>query len=752
MHEQVAAPGSRRPRSPKVLGPAAFAVASLLAAGEAAGAEENPAAPRVALGSAAGPLRVDGVLDEPGWSAAGVIADLTQQSPVPGGPSPYRTSVRLLSDGRTIYLGVRCDDPEPGKIGLHTMQRDADLEGDDTISFVLDTFGDQRTGYYFQLNAAAARHDGLIVDQEDVSPDWDGIWDAAAIIDAGGWTLEVAIPAATLRFEPGLDAWGFNISRFVARDRTTLRWQGTTLDARLPDMRRAGALEGVASLQQGIGLTITPYGLARSRTDFLQDDTDTTGDVGLDAAYALTDGLSGVLTLNTDFAETEVDTRQINLTRFPLFYPEKRYFFVEGANQFEFGTGITTSFIPFFSRRIGLFNDEVVPIDAGLKVIGRQGKLAVGVLDVQTGETPDVPSTNLFAGRVTWDVDDHLRVGGIATRGRPDGQGENHLGGIDALWQTSTLFGDKNFSVGGWWSRTGGDPPPVADPIDLPGGHSDGWGFKVDYPNDLWDNAFVFRSFGESLDPALGFLPRSGVRWYTGGLSYRPRPTSGFWEGKARQFFFDLYPTYITDHSGEAQSWEVFIAPFLFETPAGGHVEADLVPMFERLDAPFEIVPGVAIAEGRYRFTRYILGGSTRPDRPVSGKLIATFGDFYDGRLTQWEGTVRTATPSGALQLQLDGLYITGELPAGDFISRLWQVKTAYSLSPDLVFSIYGQYDSESRNIGMNARMRWTIEPGVDLYAVWTRGWLHPPGAESALEGDPIDAEAVVKLRWTFRM
>ncbi len=739
----------RRPaRTPLRRAAIAFACATVaLGRAVAEPTAEAPAGPRVGIGRAAGPVRIDGRLDEPDWSAAGVIADLTQQSPVPGGPTPYLTTVRLLSDGRTLYVGVRCDDPDAAKIALHTMQRDADLESDDTVTLVFDTFGDNRTGYYFRLNAAAARYDGLIVDQETISADWDGIWDAAAIIDAEGWTLEVAIPAPTLRYTPGLDAWGFNVERFVARDRTTLRWNGATLDARIADMRRVGALEGAGALDHGVGLSVTPYGLSRAKTDFVADDTDVTGDAGLDAAYALTEGLSGVLTFNTDFAETEVDTRQINLTRFPLLYPEKRYFFVEGANQFQFGTGISSNFIPFFSRRIGLLNGEVVPIDAGAKVIGRQGKFGVGVLDVRTGATPDVPSTNLFAGRLTWDVDDHLRVGGIATRGRPDGNGENHLGGVDALWQTSTLFDNKNFSVGGWWSKSGGDAP-----LDDPGGRSDGWGFKVDYPNDLWDATFISRSFGASLDPALGFLPRPGVRMYQGGMAYKPRPQSGFWDGKVRQSFFELYPLYVTDHSGEAESYEIFMAPFNVETPAGAHLEADWIPTFERLDVPFEIAPGVSITEGAYHFTRYVVEGSTRPDKPVATGVTVIFGDFYDGRLTQTEGYLRTATPAGRLQIEIDGLHIQGDLPAGDFITRLWQLKTAYAFSPDLVLSLYGQYDSESRNIGLNTRLRWTIRPGVDLYAVWTRGWLHPPDAERTLEAEPLDAEAVVKLRWTFRM
>jgi len=701
----------------------------------------------IAVGRVSEPIQLDGRLDEPGWNAAGVIADLVQQSPVPGGPTRYRTEVRLLTDGETLFIGVRARDPEPARIAIHTMQKDADLEGDDTIALVFDTFGDRRTGYYFRVNAAGARYDGLIVDQEHVSPDWDGIWDAAVGIDSDGWTLEVAIPGPTLRFTPGAAAWGFNVERTVARDRTTLRWTGTTLDARLPDMRRAGSLQMTGGLRQGVGLSISPYGLVRHETDFLLDDSDTTGDAGVDASYGLTEQLSGVLTVNTDFAETEVDTRQINLTRFPLFFPEKRYFFVEGANQFDFGIGLGEDFVPFFSRRIGLFDGDRVPIEAGAKIIGRQGRWGIGVLDVMTGDTPDAPSTNLFAGRVTYDLDDHLRLGAIGTRGDPDGLAGNWLGGVDAVWQTSSLFGDKNFAVGGWWAKSGGDPPE-ADP----GGRSDGWGFKVDYPNDLWDNVLVVKIFGDSLDPALGFLPRPGVRYYRAGTSFRPRPQGGFWAGKVRQFYFEAYPTYVTDHSGEVESWEVFTSPFNIESPAGARFEANWIPTFERLTVPFEVSPGVVIPEGTYHFTRYRSEGTTRPDRPFQWGVSAEAGGFYSGRLTRIEGLARYAGRSGRLQLEVEGLHIQGDLPEGDFISRLWQLKTAYSFSPDLVLSLYGQYDSLSRNIGVNARLRWTIHPGADLYAVWTHGWLHPPGAGRPLEAEPLDSEAVVKLRWTFRM
>lgn len=717
---------------------------------------QEPVRPTVILGRTAGPIRLDGVLDEPDWQAAGVISDLTQQSPLPETPTPYHTEVRLLTDGATIFVGIRCADPEPDRIATHTMLRDADLSADDSVALVLDTFGDHRTGYFLQVNAAGARFDGLIVTSEDVSADWDGIWDARVGRDASGWTAEIAIPAATLRFGPHLAAWGFNLMRAVPRDRTELHWTGTTLDSRLADMRRAGDLGGVEGLSQGLGLTVTPYGLARHETDFVTGESTTTGDVGGDIGWSMTRQLSGVLTVNPDFAETEVDTRQINLTRFPLFYPEKRYFFVEGANQFNFGPNLGTDFVPFFSRRVGLVAGEVVPIDVGAKLIGRQGPWGIGVLGVRMGDSAAAPSTDLEAARVTRDVGEHLRLGMIGTHGDPSGLAESWLGGVDAVWQTSQFRGDQNLTTGAWYSRTGGDLPSPDSPIEpIPGaadeGRQDAWGLLVDYPNDRWDNAFSFKSFGARFNPALGFLPRTAIRLYRGHVSFQPRPQTPLWSERIRQMFFTLESTYITDLSGEVESWDGAAAPFSMETPAGARFESFWMPQFERLDAPFEVSEGVIVAPGSYHFQRWRVSADSRPDRSLRYGGAFDGGGFFDGTLEQWNGYLRWASRNGRLQLEAEGLYVDGRLPAGDFIEQLWQQKTIFAFSPNLVLSLYSQYDSVSGNLGTNARLRYTIRPGADLFVVWNRGWIHPPDADTGTELDLEGDQAIVKLRWAWR-
>ncbi|RKZ10896.1 hypothetical protein DRQ50_14160, partial [bacterium] len=661
-------------------------------------------------------ITVDGRLDELSWQTAGRINDLVQQDPRPGEPTAYTTEVMVLADPGGLTFGFICRDPEPGRIAVHTMQRDGALHGDDSIALVLDPFGDQRRGYYFRINAAGARVDGLISGPEQMSLDWDGIWYAATEVTDEGWTAEIRIPAQTLRYPGRESAWGLNIERVVARERLTLRWADSSLDAGLFDLRRAGLVTGTGILDQGLGLSISPYGAVRTERDEGASSYTATGDVGGDATWNVTPELSAVLTVNTDFAETEVDTRQINLTRFPLFFPEKRAFFLEGSEQFTFGSGLGYDFIPYFSRRIGLYAGEQVPIEAGAKLLGRSGRWGIGVLGTRTGSTEHTAEANLFVGRITYDVDRHLTVGTILTDGHPDGVAANTLGGVDAVWQTSTLAGDRNFSVGAWAAASRGD---------VPAGQRGGWGLKVDYPNDLWDLYAVYREFGEGLDPALGFMPRPGTRWLMGGGSYQPRPGPGAFDW-VRQFFFEFYPLVVYDLEGRTESWRVFTAPFNARTESGEHLEANYMPRYERLTEPFEVADGVVIPAGEYRFDRFRFEAESSEHRPVSIGATVWFGDFFTGSLTQWESFVNYASGGGHLQLRLGVEQNFGDLPEGTFTQRLYQLRAVYAFSPDLILSSYTQYDSESRNVGLNNRLRWTLQPGNDLFLVWSRNFLRP--------------------------
>jgi hypothetical protein len=711
--------------------------------------------PSMAAKPISGSITLDGKLDEPEWRDAPAIT-LVQQAPHPGQATPYQTEVRVLVAHDAVYFGFLCRDPKPAAIAVHSMRRDADLSGDDTVSIVLDTYGDRRTGYFFQINAAGARVDGLVDNPQSASLDWDGIWDARTAKTENGWSAEVVIPSRTLDFTRGLNEWGLNIERFIPRSgRTWLRWSSPTLDSFLYDLSRAGVLKGVGALEQGKGIELAPYATGKSTRFYGVSPRSWQASEGGDVTWKITPQLVSVFTVNTDFAETEVDARQINLTRFPLFFPEKRGFFLEGANQYTFGLGLGQQFVPFFSRNVGLLDGVQIPLDGGIKLNGRVGRWNVAFLDVQTRDTtvpPQVVSdlglpsnvvsgTNLLASRFSYDFNNNLRVGTLVTHGDPEALRQNTLAGIDAVWRTSKFRGDKNLLIGGWAANTQGDLPPDGRL---------GWGFKVDYPNDLLDCQINMNQYGDSFQPQLGFLPRPGTRQTDLGCAYQPRPTKEGPLGWIRQEFFENEYTRVTDSRGILESWEYFMAPINVRMETGDRFEFNWDPHGETLLAPFEVSPGVVVPAGDYTFTRWRVEAQTSAHRPLQFGTTTWFGQFYDGHLTQQENYLKWTSPKGRIQLELNTQNDFAHMPEGNFVQRLWQVQAAYAWNPNLILTSFIQYDTASQNVGTNTRLRWTIKPGRDLFIVWNRGWqrlLTRPDLSLVPQTDLV----AIKLRWTFR-
>jgi hypothetical protein len=715
------------------------------------GALGQPSPATIAANHTTAVIKLDGRLDEPAWQEAQVIT-LTQQSPWPGKENPYRTEVRVLISGQNLYFGFRCSDPKPEAIAIHTLQRDGDVSGDDTVSIVLDTYGDRRTGYFFQINAGGARVDGLISTVKTVSTDWDTIWDARTERTKDGWTAEIVIPALSLSFTRGLETWGLNVERFIARDHMTLRWTSPTLDSFLFDLSRAGSLTGVGVLHEGHGIEFSPYVSGRTTDDFSVNGRGWQATGGGDVSWRIAPQMTTVVTLNTDFAEADVDTRQINVTRFPLFFPEKRAFFLEGSNQFDFGLGLNKTetarygvgiaFLPFFTRRIGLRNGVIIPIDVGIKLSGRAGKWNVGVLDVETRDNSGVPGTNLFGGRVSYDVNKKLRVGTIVTHGDPQNFEPNTLIGFDGVWRTSTLFGNKNLLAGAW---------VAANAANTGLGHRTGWGFEVDYPNDRIDCELGVHQFGSNLSPALGFISRPGTRWSQGGCEFRQRPAA---EGKfswIRLEGFEAYYNRITNENGVNETSRYFFSPISTTFAPGEHIEVNVAKDREFLPSPFAIVQDVSIAPGAYDFTRVRFLVQTSKHRWLQAGSTTWVGPFYSGRLTQWDHYVKVNTLKGRLQLGITTTNNYGRVREGSFAQRLWQTQFVFAFTPRLIFSSFVQYDNQSQNVGSNARLRWTIKPGRDLYIIWNRGWQRIIGTRNDLSLIPQNELLQIKLRWTIR-
>ena len=696
--------------------------------------------PVLAAATSTSAIVLDGRLDEAAWQGA-PEAELIQASPEPGVASPYVTRFRFVAERERLFVGIVCLDPEPERITGYARLRDGFMEGDDRVAIALDTFGDRRTGYLFQVNAVGTLADGLIAGGGSFSYDWDGLWNAAVVRGAAGWTVEIELPSRSLQFPPGVASWGLNVTRLVPRDRVGLLWASPTLDSALIDLQRAGTLTGVSGLEQGLGLSVVPYASVHYVDDRDAGNTSTVGNIGGEIYYNLTPQLLGVVTANTDFAETEVDELQTNLTRFPLFFPEKRGFFLEGSNLFDFGLGLEEDFLPFYSRRIGLYNGAEEPIDVGVKLQGRAGRFGVALLDTRTGAGVGDGKTNLFASRLSWKSDSGLRLGAIATDGDPDGVSRSSLFGLDAVYRSAKIFGDKNLELGGWVAASRSAPKPP--------GQTTGYGFKIAYPNDLWDLSAAFSEFGDDLDPALGFLPRPGTRQYAAGGAYQPRP-AGKLNRWVRQLFFELFPSLVTDLDNRTESWRIFAAPMNVRLQSGDRFEANWVPQHERLPEPFEIAPGVVIPAGGYDFTRYRLEAQTSEHRDFAGGFTWWFGDFYGGRLDELKTYLAWGHRLGWVAFLADWQRFLGDLPGGAFDFTLSSLRSDFAFSQTTTLSALVQYDSSAESLGTHLRFRWTPRPGTDLFLVWNRGYRAPPD-ESLRNLELRQDNLTAKLRWTFR-
>ena len=733
-----------------------FAIVLLLAGVGSARAQTTGSTERASVRIGAGQvIDLDGELREPLWQAVDSIAPLTQVEPTQGAAPSARTVVRIVATGDAIVFGIQADNP-PG-IGLvaFARQRDAVLDSEDHIKIVLDTYLDGRSGYVFAVNPYGARYDALVASQgEGEDPNWDAVWEAATSRTEHGWSAEIRIPLKSLLFRRGLSQWGFNVQRRIQHLQETDRWTSPERNYKVTHVGRAGLLTGLPVFDLGKGLSVRPAVTASAGRPSPNANTEGDADVSLDATQRLGANTLASLTVNTDFAETEVDTRRTNLTRFPLIFPEKRTFFLEGSDIFAFGLGTGDDVRPFFSRRIGLLNNVEVPLDAGLKVNGREHNTNFGALIVRTGDSDDpaidsLPTANTMAVvRIKQNVLRESSVGLIATVGDPVGRGNAWLVGPDLTYQTSRFRGDKNFLVGVWGL--------AMDREELTG-RKRAWGGKIDYPNDLWDIAFTYKWLGDGFDPSLGIVPRPDVQIINVSAAFQPRPTHPILGLHVRQMFNEFETSLVTDLSGTWESYEVFMAPVNWRLESGDRFEFNVVPTGERLTAPFEIADGVVIDPGSYHWTRFRLEGGLASKRKLSGQVTWWFGDFYTGRLDELTLTA-SWKPSPLFIVELNGTHNTGRLAEGDFTQDVVGTRFRLNFSPDLQLNSYLQYDNETDTFGTNTRLRWTFSPLGDVFVVYNHN-IARDIATGDVSGMSLDRrrwgflsnELLVKVQYAFR-
>lgn len=677
------------------------------------------------------PFTLDGVLDEAFYESVPAVSDFVQQEPSEGQVATERTEAWVFFDDKNIYIAARCWESDPSQRVMSDMRRDSfNLYNNDHFAILLDTFYDRRNGYSFAANAQGGMTDAAVTN-EFPNTNWNGVWDVRARSFDQGWTIEFRIPFRSVRFREASRTWGINFRRMV-------RWKNevsflTPIPAAysrrgLNMTSYAGSLTGLETPAKLRNIDLKPYLLASNLTDRRAEpplSNDANAEVGLDVKWGLSQQIIADITVNTDFAQVEDDEQQVNLTRFSLFFPEKREFFLDGQDIFNFGGGFgggggggggggagggnfqfeNNTPVLFFSRRIGLNEGRVIPITAGGRLLGRAGPYQFGLLNMRTGDAPEArtPVTDFSVARLNRDVLRRSRIGLIATRRGPAVGNDNYAYGADAQFN----FAD-NASVSGYWAGTQ-SPARSGNEISYRGRFSwngDRYG--------LWaDHLFV----GDDFNPEVGFLRRRAFRRSNGQARFSPRPKH---MKAVRKLTYEASLDYITSPHGAVESREAQ-GTFRVELENGDMWSVDYTRNFEAIDESFDVAKNVTVPDGAYTFqkveSRYNFGSQ----RPISGFLTIGHGSFYDGTLTEisWRGRAELS-PQFYVEPTLSWNRV--DVPWGKGNTNLVSNRFTYTLSPRMFVAALVQYQSRTDSIATNARFRWEYQPGSELFIVYSDG------------------------------
>ena len=667
---------------------------------------------------------LDGVLDEEAWLTATVIDNFVQQEPSEGEPATERTIVRFMYDEQSLYIGVEAFDSQADDIVATEMRRDSTrLLEEDNFQIILDTFRDSRSGYMFVTNSLGAKLEQQIAQEgeggrggnsSNINRDWDGVWHVASRRTDEGWVSEIAIPLVTLRF-PGAEnqVWGLNLMRNIRRKNEQVFWAPIPRGYSLTRVSLAGTLSGLGQVSQGMDLRITPYALAGGRQDRVATDLAGSGinDLGVDVKYGVTSGLNLDLTLNTDFAQIEVDEQQVNLTRFPLFFPEKRDFFLENAGMFSVKNegGINQLIDLFFTRRIGLSGGQPVPIIGGARLTGKVDRHNIAVMNIQTQEALGNPGENVFVGRYSRDIFARSKVGGIIINKETVGNARyNRTFAVD-----TSLALHPFLSITGFLAKT-----------QTPGISGDDAAGRI---NALWlsPSSRIYAEYTDIQDnfnAELGFVPRVGIRRSKLHGEWNPRP--GQWGIRSMSPMMNI--DYTTDQHNRLLSRRIHhMIGFQFED--GSNFIVIYNRQFEQLDVPFEIRSDVTIPAGAYRFNVPSLSYNTDPSRRLYGRVRYSPQTFFDGTRADYRGTLGVrATARVAAEATFSRSAV--DLPWGTFVADLGSLRFDLALSPEMTLRTLTQYNSTTDSVSTSVQFNWIYFPGSDLYIAYDERRADIPG------------------------
>ncbi len=679
---------------------------------------------------------LDGTLDEAIWARAARADGFIQTEPTQGEPARWPTEVYVAYTPDALLVGARLRDEDPDGIVAREYRRDANLDADDNFMVVLDTYHDHRNAFFFTTNAVGTRQDGLIQNEgAAVNNEWDGVWRVGSTRTTDGWSTEIMIPFETLRFPRGTSGFGVNFGRQVARTREQSFWAEIDTDWGFNAMWRIsayGLLDGLEHAEPGGRVKLKPFGVGGVTAE--GDDADRSTDLGLDAKVALGSNLNLDLTVNTDFAQVEADEQQVNLTRFELFFPEKREFFLENAGLFQVGE-VTRPFEPpetllFFSRRIGLSDDgDPLPILGGARLTGKLGGTQIGAFHIRQEELPGIAAaTGFSAVRVRQDVLERSTIGVLALD-RTEIDGASHrVGSVDFSWAPT-----GGSTVNGFWARSS---TPGAE------GRETAWGFHAEATNDRFFFAGNYTDIGEGFDSQMGYVPRRGIRKTKLNAMWTPRP------GRfgIRQIFFGPNLMWITEPDGTVQTGVMNVGPF-FLFNDGSQMFIDIGRSVEGLSHSFELREGVVIEAGEYHANAVLGMLNSSESRRVSVNVFAMSTGFFDG-------TLRMASPGVSVRphprVRLGVNYQRNQIrlpqPGGDFNTNLFIVRGLVALSADAFVRGLLQWNDDDETFSGNVQLRWHYAPGSDFYLVYND--RRPYGGVLGGPGDPARRELVAKLTW----
>ncbi|MFZ9584096.1 MAG: DUF5916 domain-containing protein [Pseudohongiellaceae bacterium] len=687
---------------------------------------------------------VDGVLDDEIWRSATVIRDVEQYQPGDHVAPSERSEFYLAYSERFFYVAARLFDSDPSGISARQLIQNGTMQFDDAIEFIIDTFNNGRTGYHFQVNPRGIRQDGMFENPNTLNRDWSGIWASESRIDEQGWTAEVAIPFNTVNFDPATEEWGFTIARTIARRQEEIAWSSFNRNL---NPTTTGLITGIRDIRQGVGLDIVPS-LALARTaDYVGNADGDRIDPSLNVFYKITPNLTSVLTVNTDFSATEVDNRQVNLTRFSLFFPEKRDFFLQDVDIFTFGGrggggfsgGGRQNGIPFYSRRIGLSRSgQPVDIDAGIKLSGRVGEWNVGALAVQQGENGSLDAQSLFVGRAALNVLSESSLGMIFTSGDPLSETGNALGGLDFRYQNTRFSERYTLSGNAFYQQTD------TEGLD---GDDKAYGVRaeLDTQGTGFGGAVGYEYFGDDYRPALGFANRVGVESVTldGSARYFLRGSPFV---RALNSFAGYEYTRRLD-TQELQSEGLFWNVINVNSHRGDQFGFNVSRDREGLDRPFQISPGVVLPSGKYSFAGAGVQLRVSNQRLFAPSLRLNRGQFYNGHRSRAQVGAEWR-PDEHLFMNFSYDYQDIQLPAGDFKVRLVSANVVYAFNSRWSWINLIQYDNASSSVGINSRLRWNPVAGEDFYLV-LNGGFDSAGVFSQISREK--AEIAIKYTKTFR-